>query len=62
MEQKLYRCFDTNLKKYLLDNGFRYELIAKDVISNKKMWIFIISDDLENHIKIWENNSPKKNI
>ena len=58
MKSKLYRCYDTNLKSHLLDCGFSYELIAKDIVSGKKMWLFIRKNDLEDEIKNWENKSP----
>nr|WP_253294689.1 DUF5659 domain-containing protein [Anaerocolumna aminovalerica] len=35
---------------YLLNKGFRYELIAKDIRSDKKFFIFINSKELQKAI------------
>lgn len=56
----LYRVYDESLKNYLLDCGFRYELKSLDIVTERKMWVFINSDKLQEFIKIWEGKSPKK--
>lgn len=56
----LYRVYDENLKNYLLDCGFRYELKALDIVTEQKMWVFINSGKLQEFIKTWEGKSPKK--
>ena len=55
----LYRVDDSELKKYLLEQGQRYELKAIDIVTHKKMWVFINTDKLQELIKLWEGKSPK---
>lgn len=55
----LYRVYDNNLKKYLLENGKRYELKAVDIVTKQKMWVFVNDKKLQELIKIWEGKSPK---
>lgn len=56
----LYRCYDENLKNYLLSNGQRYELKALDIKTQRPFYAFVNTDYLENLIKIWEEKSPVK--
>lgn len=55
----LYRVYDSQLKKYLLERGLRYELKALDIVTHKKMWVFANTDKLQELIKLWEGKSPK---
>ena len=41
----LYRVYDAELKKYLLEQGQRYELKAIDIVTHKKMWVFINTNE-----------------
>ena len=43
----LYRVYDAELKKYLLEQGQRYELKAIDIVTHKKMWVFINTNELQ---------------
>lgn len=56
---KLYRCFDNNLKEFLMSNGLRYLLICKDIVSDDKMWLFDENEEFNKYYKIWKSNSPK---
>ena len=56
----LYRVYDENLKNYLLECGLRYELKALDIVTEKKMWVFVNTDRLQEFIKLWEGKSPRK--
>lgn len=56
----LYRVYDENLKNYLLECGFRYELKALDIVTEKKMWVFMNTNRLQELIKLWEGKSPRK--
>ena len=56
----LYRVYDENLKNYLLECGLRYELKALDIVTEKKMWVFVNTDRLLELIKLWEGKSPRK--
>lgn len=55
----LYRCYDENLKDFLLQKGQRYELKALDIKTQCPFYAFVNNDYLEKLIKIWESQSPK---
>ena len=39
-KDKLYRCFNQNLKWYLLNNGCHFLIVANDCNSGDKFWLF----------------------
>ena len=55
----LYRVYDAELEKYLLEQGQRYELKALDIVTHKKMWVFINTNELQELVELWEGKSPK---
>ncbi|MBU5332110.1 hypothetical protein KQI61_07850 [Anaerocolumna aminovalerica] len=46
----IWRVYHDDEMSYLLNKGFRYELIAKDIRSDKKFFIFINSKELQKAI------------
>lgn len=58
--ENFYRCYDGRLTKYLMSKGQPYLLIAIDVVTNKKFWLFEKSDMLFKYINEWENVSHIK--
>ena len=58
---KLYRCFSNTQKLWLMEKGFRFEMIAKDPNTDVLFWIFMRSpefnkalDEYSPHMKIGE--------
>ena len=57
--QDLYRCYSINLMQHLSDNGVRYVLIAKDIKSNRTMWVYEKTPIFNKYLNQWINNNPK---
>ena len=57
---EIYRCYSNNLKEFLMTNGLRYLLVAKDIKTDKTFWAFEKTEKFETLMKQWEVNSPKK--
>ena len=55
----LYRCYSTNLMKYLEKNDIRYFLVAKDIKSNKVFYAFEKTDRFLQLLQRWIDNNPK---
>jgi hypothetical protein len=48
-------CYSVKLTKYLNEHGFPYLLIAIDVVTNKKFWLFEKTPELFFYIDEWKN-------
>ena len=46
----IWRVYRDDEMNYLLSHGFRYELLAKDIRSDRKFYIFMNSDELQETI------------
>ena len=57
---QVYRCYSNNLKIYLMDNGLRYLVVAKDIVNDEKFWLFERNEKFEQLLQQWKDNSPKK--
>ena len=57
--QDLYRCYSVNLMQYLSENGIKYVLIALDVKSERKMWVYEKTPIFYEHLNKWIANNPK---
>jgi len=55
---KLFPCYSSNLRDYLMSKGLRYKLSALNANSGKKMWIFIDNDQLNNLLIEWKKTKP----
>ena len=55
----LYRCYSINLMEYLRDNNIQYILHAKDIKTNKEMWVYEKTPIFQQVFGVWINNSPK---
>ena len=53
---KLYCCYSLNLRKYLYDNGLRYELAAKNPNSDSLFWVYIKNEKLDKLLTEWSEN------
>lgn len=51
----LWRIYDDREVEYLKKNGFRYELLMRDVRSNKLVFIYLNSNELQETIKQYDN-------
>ena len=43
---KLYCCYSNRQKEYLMEKGFKYELIARNPTTNVLFWVFFKSEEL----------------
>lgn len=46
MRGKFYYCYDVNIKKFLMNKGYKYLLIAMHPETYKKFWLFERNDEL----------------
>ncbi len=53
MEVSLYCCYSANLKKYLIDNGLRYKIAAKNPNSLADFWVFVRDEKLDRLLNQW---------
>ena len=54
---KLYCCYSIPLRDYLIKNGIRYEICAKNPNTDNLMWIFIRTSDLDKFLCEWSNKN-----
>ena len=52
---KLYCCYSIPLRDYLIKNGIRYEICAKNPNTDNLMWSFIRTSDLDKFLCEWSN-------
>lgn len=52
---KLYCCYSIPLRDYLIKNGLRYEICAKNPNTDNLMWIFFRTSDLDKFLCEWSN-------
>lgn len=52
---KLYCCYSIPLRDYLIKNGLRYEICAKNPNNDNLMWIFFRTSDLDKFLYEWSN-------
>lgn len=50
---RLYCCYSANLKKFLHENGLRYDLCCKNINSDKTCWVYIKCEKLNNLLTEW---------
>jgi hypothetical protein len=55
-EHKLYCCFSYPLVCFLTKQKIKYEIVALNEKSHKKMWIYIKTPKLINALIEWSNN------
>lgn len=53
---KIYKCFSTPLKEFLMANGEEYICVAIDPKQQKTFWMFVKSEHLNELLKQWTNN------
>ena len=52
-DSKLYCCFSVPLKNYLINNGIKPEIKAKNCNTDCTMWIFIKTEKLNKLLQQW---------
>jgi hypothetical protein len=52
-EKNFYKCYSVPQKEYLMRCGNRYELVAKDIVNDKKFWLFIKNERLNMSLEEW---------
>lgn len=57
---RFYRCFSNKLKEFLMAHDLRYELIARDCVTDKTFWLFENTATFEKLLKEWSDNPLKK--
>lgn len=53
---RLYCCYSPNLKKFLLDNGVKYDLCCKNINTDKTCWVYIKDFRLDKLLTEWTSN------
>lgn len=56
-EPKLYCCYSLPLRKYLYENGLRYELAALNPNSKKLFWVYLMTDELSFLLLRWSEKT-----
>lgn len=54
---KLYCCYSVPLRDYLIQNGLRYEICAKNPNSDILMWVFVRTEQLNKLLEEWSQSS-----
>lgn len=56
MDVSLYCCYSIPVRNFLMSNGLRYEIIAKNPNSLKDFWVFIRDEKLDILLTEWTAN------
>lgn len=54
--ERLYCCYSPKLKKFLLDNGVKYDLCCKNINTDKTCWVYIKDDKLSELLTKWTSS------
>lgn len=54
--KNLYCCYSLNLRNYLTENGVKYELCANNPNNNKRFWVYIKNEKLNEVLTKWTAN------
>ena len=56
MEVRLYCCYSLPLRDFLIKNGLRYKIVAKNPNSLKDFWVFVRDKKLDTLLNDWTAN------
>jgi hypothetical protein len=56
MDIRLYCCYSLPLRNYLIENGLRYKIVAKNPNSLKDFWVFVRDKKLDTLLNDWTAN------
>lgn len=55
---KFYRCGSPNQKDFIVDNGIEYVYSYRSSKTDRVVWVFILTDRLQNLLELWTTNKP----
>ncbi len=55
----LFTCYSWNLVKFLNSKGIKYKITGLNSDTNKRFWVFIRNDKLNNCLSLWKMTRPK---
>lgn len=53
--KRIFCCYSLNLRKYLAENGVKYEICANNPNNNKRFWVYIKDEKLDELLTKWSN-------
>lgn len=56
MDVSLFCCYSIPLRKFLMENGLRYKIVAKNPNSLKDFWVFVRDKKLDELLIEWAAN------
>lgn len=56
MDVSLYCCYSMPVRDYLISNGLRYKIVAKNPNSLNDFWVFIRDEKLDDLLSKWTAN------
>ena len=56
MDIRLYCCYSLTLRNYLIENGLRYKIVAKNPNTLKDFWVFVRDKKLDILLNDWTAN------
>jgi len=59
MYSRYYRCYSDSIKKFVMERGCKYILIAKDCVTDKMFWLFEKTEQFNNALCEWKKQHPK---
>lgn len=55
-----YECYSKKIYGFLTMRGFRYEYHFKHKITDKRCWVYIVTNELSDALTEWTINKPNK--
>lgn len=59
---KFYRCGSPNQKAFLVENGIEYVYSYRSTKTDRVVWVFILTNRLQNLLELWTSNKPKGGV
>lgn len=59
---KFYRCGSPNQKEFLVENGIEYVYSYRSTKTDRVVWVFILTNRLQNLLELWTSNKPKGGV
>ena len=60
MKYKLFKCYSPKLKSFLYDNGIDYDMVCKDILTDKTCWVYVKCSQLNDLLIEWKETKPTK--
>ena len=55
-DKRFYYCYSYPQKEFLKKNGLRYILVANNMSTNKRYWVFESCEELDRLLQEWRDN------